>query len=159
MGGVVAGMNWQVDSLLLGIEADYQWGGLIADNDEPAELTDFALNGVATIRGRAGVVMDNTLLYLTGGLALLDTEFGGEVGPPGGTVHDSDSAWITGWTIGGGVEHAFSDALHGRLEYLYIDAPDQEYRLEDPNGFGGDVLMHFQGIHAIRAGLTYNFSL
>ena len=57
------------------------------------------------------------------------------------------------------MEHAFTDSLHGRLEYMYIGAPDASYRLEDPNGFGGDVDMHFQGIHQIRAGLTYNFML
>ena len=159
MGGVVAGLNWQMDSFVLGIEGDYQFGGQTADNDEPAEMTDFSINGLATVRARAGVAMDRTLLYVTGGVAFLDTEFGGDVGPVGGTVHDSDTAWLTGWAVGGGMEHAFTDGFHGRIEYLYIDAPDASYRLEDPNAFGGDVDMHFNGIHTVRAGLTYNFSL
>lgn len=159
MGGVVAGLNWQWDSMLLGIEGDYQFGGEIADNREPAEMTDFSINGMATIRARAGVVMDNALLYVTGGIAAADTEFGGEVGPIGNGFYDSDSAWVYGWTIGGGMEYAFTDALHGRLEYLYTALEDQDYRLEDANGFGGSIDMHFNGIHSIRAGLTYNFSL
>ncbi len=159
MGGFIAGFNWQMDSFLLGIEGDYQFGGKVADNEEPAEMTDISFNGMATIRARAGWVMDSTLLYVTGGLAMVDTEFGGEVGPIGNTVYDSDQAWAYGWTIGGGLEHAFSDALHGRIEYLYTQLEDQQYRLEDPNGFGGDVDMHFNGIHSIRAALTYNFSL
>ena len=42
---------------------------------------------------------------------------------------------------------------------LYMDAPGASYRLEDSNGFGGDVDMHFSGIHSIRAGVSYNFSM
>lgn len=159
MGGIVAGLNWQMDDFVLGVEADYQFGGEIANNEEPAEMTDFSINGLATVRARAGVVLDSTMLYLTGGVAFLDTEFGGDVGPNNNSVHDSDTAWLTGYAVGGGMEHAFSDSFHGRLEYLYIGAPGASYRLEDPNNFGGDVDMHFNGIHSIRAGLTYNFSL
>jgi outer membrane immunogenic protein len=159
MGGVVAGYNWQVDNFVLGIEGDYQIGTEIASNDDPAELTDMTFNGLATARVRGGVVLDQTMFYLTGGVALIDTEFGGEVGPAGAGAHDSQSAWVTGYAVGGGMEHAFTDSLHGRLEYMYIGASDASYRLEDPNGFGGDVDMHFQGIHQIRAGLTYNFML
>jgi outer membrane immunogenic protein len=158
-GGVLAGYNFQWDSFLMGIEGDYQFGGQIADNREPAEMTEMSFNGIATLRARAGFVVDNALIYATGGAAFIDSEFAGEVGPVGAGTDSSDTAWITGWTVGGGVEVAFSEGLHGRLEYLYIGAPDQSYRLEDNNGFGGDVDMHFDGIHSIRAGLTYNFTM
>jgi outer membrane immunogenic protein len=159
MGGVVAGLNWQWDDFVLGLEGDYQFGGTIADNDEPAEMSEFAINGMATVRARAGVVLDSTMLYVTGGAAFLDTEFSGEVGRGAGAFMASDTAWVMGYAVGAGMEHAFTDSFHGRLEYLYIDADDTSYRLEDPNNFGGDVDMHFNGIHSIRAGLTYNFSL
>jgi len=158
-GGVLAGWNYDFGGMVLGIEGDWAWDGKIADNDEPAERTEVAFDDVATIRARAGIPFDNTLIYATGGVAFANVEFSGEVGPVGNSVHDSDSDWVTGWTIGGGIEHAFSAGLHARLEYLYMDFPDTDFRLEDPNGFGGDVEEHFNGIHTIRAALTYNFSL
>ncbi len=159
MGGIVAGLNWQWDDFVLGVEGDYQFGGKIADNDEPAEMSELSINSMATVRARAGVVLDSTMFYVTGGVAFLDTEFGGEVGRGAGAFNATDTAWLAGYAVGGGMEHAFSDSFHGRLEYLYIGAPGASYRLEDPNNFGGDVDMHFNGIHSIRAGLTYNFSL
>jgi outer membrane immunogenic protein len=159
MGGVVAGFNYQMDSFLLGIETDYMWGGQIADNDEPAELTYYNMNGLGTVRARAGFVYDAALIYVTGGYAYANTEFGGEVGPAGAGTDSSDTAWLSGWTIGGGMEYAFTDFLHGRMEYLYTALEDGDFRLEDNNGFGGDVTMHTNGIHQIRAGITYNFSL
>ena len=45
---------------------------------------------------RGGVVLDQTMFYVTGGVAFIDTEFGGEVGPAGAGAHDSQSAWVTG---------------------------------------------------------------
>lgn len=159
MGGVIAGWNYQFDDFLVGIEGDYSWGGLVAQNRDPAERTEMYFDSMGTIRARGGVVLDNTLIYLTAGLAFIDARMTGEVGPLCCSFLDEDSQWVTGYVIGAGMEHAFSDSLHGRLEYLYIDAPGYKFRLEDPNNFGGDVHMHFTGIHAIRAGLTYNFSL
>jgi len=159
VGGALAGWNFDFDGFVVGIESDWAWGGEIADNNEPAELTDLSFNDIATIRARVGSAWDNTLFYATGGVAFADVEFGGEVGPAGAGANVDQSDWITGWTIGGGIEHAFESGLHARLEYLYIDLPDADFRLEDPNGFGGDIDEHFNGIHTIRAALTYNFSL
>lgn len=159
MGGFIAGINYQIDDFVVGIEGDYQWGGDIAQNRDPAELTELDFNSMATIRARAGVVFDSTLFYLTGGWGFVETEFSGEVGPPGFGFNDSDTQWVNGYVVGGGIEHAFNANFHARLEYLYMDVGDAEYRLEDPNGFGGDIDMHFDGIHSIRAGLTYNFSM
>ena len=55
-------------------------------------------NDIATIRGRAGFVQDNTMFYVTGGAAAVDTEFGGKVGPASENI--SDEKWVWGWTAG-----------------------------------------------------------
>lgn len=158
-GGLIVGWNYDFGGMIAGIEADWGWGGEIADNKEPAELTGVSFDNIITLRARAGRAFDNTLVYLTGGAAFVDVNFAGEVGPVGASFHDEDSDWVTGWTIGGGIEHAYTENLHGRLEYLFVGLPDTDFRLEDPNGFGGDITQHFDGIHMIRAALTYNFSM
>jgi len=154
-GGVLAGFNYEIaDDFLLGVEGDWGWAGKI-DNDDPNEATEMKINDIATLRGRAGMIFnDDTLFYATAGVAWVKTTFGGEVGDPADPNRPfiDDSQWTTGWTVGGGIEHAFNDWLHGRLEYLFVDLPDEKYDLEV-----GTVDLNFEGIHMVRAALTVDF--
>jgi outer membrane immunogenic protein len=148
-GGLLAGFNFEVgDGFVLGVEGDWGWAGKI-DNDDPDEATEMEIDDIATLRARAGFLSDDTLFYATGGVAWVKTTFGGEV--PGFGFID-DTHWTTGWTVGGGIEHAFNDYLHARLEYLYLGLPDEEYDLEV-----GTVDLDFEDVHLIRAGVTLNF--
>jgi outer membrane immunogenic protein len=156
-GGVLAGYNMDFGGWVLGIEGDWGWGGEVAQNRDPRELTDLSFDNIATVRARAGAAFDDTLVYVTGGAAFVNAEVGTDE-ISGVAYRAEDDAWLTGWVVGGGIEHAFTDWFHGRLEYLYMDLPSKEFRLEDPNGFGGFVDMDFDGIHMVRAALTYNFS-
>jgi len=160
-GGVLAGFNYEVgDGFVLGVEGDWAWAGKV-DNDDPVEATELKINDVATLRARAGIVFnDDTLFYATGGAAFVHTTFGGEVGDPCcDRPFIDDSQWTTGWTVGGGIEHAFNENLHARLEYLYIDLPDETYDLSTGIALnpGGSVDVNFEGIHMVRAGLSYSF--
>ena len=112
-GGFLLGWNYQIDSFVMGIEGDWAFGGTVATNDEPGIDTDLSFNNIATLRARAGFALNNTLLYFSGGLAAVDMEFGAVM-----STSESDSAWVYGWTVGGGLEHAFSQNFSGRIEYL-----------------------------------------
>ena len=88
--GVGAGQNWQFGHTVLGIDGDYNWANVDKTRDlasggfrpEPeivatavtaalpqANTTRFQMNEFATIRGRAGLALDRTLVYATAGLA------------------------------------------------------------------------------------------
>jgi outer membrane immunogenic protein len=153
-GGVLAGWNYQIDSFVMGIEGDWAFGGTVATNDEATVDTDLSFNNIATLRARAGFALDNTLLYFTGGLAAVDMEFGAVMSDPN---EYSDSAWVYGWTVGGGLEHAFSQNFSGRIEYLYVDLDDSDYSTTDSALTVLDATQSFNDIHMVRAGLTYNF--
>ena len=150
-GGILGGWNYQIDSFVMGIEGDWAFGGDVATNDDPLVLTDLSFNNIATLRARAGFALDNTLLYFTGGLAAVDMEFGAVIAD-----HVSDSKWAYGWTIGGGLEHAFTPSFSGRIEYLYVAMDDADFSLVDA---AEHIRWHagFNDIHMVRAGLTYNF--
>ena len=74
-GGVGVGYNWQPNCALFGIELDYSWASINANKF----ITDGGINdtldissrlqGFGTLRARTGVVVDNVLIYVTGGLA------------------------------------------------------------------------------------------
>lgn len=155
--GAKIGADYQYDSFVFGVAADWAFGGEIATNDDPSEDTYLNMNHLATARARLGYASGNTLIYATGGFAAAEMEFGGAVGPAG--VDDSDAQWTYGWTVGGGIEHAFTDSLSVSLEYLYIDLADTTHTLSDGAGSGGDVEMIYNDMHTIRAGLNYRFSL
>jgi outer membrane immunogenic protein len=151
--GALAGWNYQIDSFVLGIEGDWAFGGTVATNDDPLVLTDLSFNNIATLRARAGFALDNTLLYFTGGLAAVDAEFGAVVV----ATPDSASQWIYGWTVGGGLEHAFTQNFSGRIEYLYVNLPDTDFNGLTDGVDTFDATQSFNDIHMVRAGLTYNF--
>ena len=150
--GVLGGWNYQIDSFVMGIEGDWALGGTVATNDEPGVDTDLNFNHVATLRARAGLAFDNTLLYFTGGLAVVEEEFEAMMASA-----ESDSQWVYGWTAGGGLEHAFSQNLSGRIEYLYVSLPDADFSMTDSATTTFDATQEFNNIHMVRAGLSYNF--
>src|SRR5204863_7149612 len=77
-------------------------------------LYDVDLSG--NIRGRIGVaVMPTTLIYAAGGLALAEFKFRENSRPI------QNKELLAGWTIGAGVDQAFTKNLIGRVEFLYAD--------------------------------------
>lgn len=94
IGGAQAGYNWQVNSLVFGIEGDISftdWGqssatfgsGDVTDLGGTGGLdaSDYAfgsasaeLDFLASVRGRLGFAMQNVMIYGTGGVAWADAE-------------------------------------------------------------------------------------
>src|SRR5262249_60816460 len=78
--GAQIGYNLQKGCTLFGIEADWNWADLNADTRILPILAPAGLNNTlgtrienfGTIRTRTGVVVDQLLLYVTGGLAWAD---------------------------------------------------------------------------------------
>jgi outer membrane immunogenic protein len=138
VGGVGAGYDMQHRNWVFGLAADFSGTGItmstvdntiIQNNGTPfgngflsaRETVDW----LATIRGRAGFVVDKRVLfYATGGLAgggfnyRAQTDFN-----PGGFadyVADINRIRI-GWTVGAGAEYAIHHHWHAGVEYLYYE--------------------------------------
>jgi outer membrane immunogenic protein len=158
MGGVIAGYNFQMDDLVVGIEGDWSWGGKnIAKNS--LDLIEYDLDSIATLRGRIGWAMDDTLLYVTGGAAWADGSMTGTyLAPPAPGVPTTETVDKShmGWTIGGGLEHAFTDSVHFRLEYLYADLGNEDYVFGAGCVCEGLADLDLK-IHTVRAAITWNF--
>src|SRR6266566_4523160 len=114
-GGTV-GYNWQMGSLVLGIEADAAW----ADINDSIGTIDTAFFGskiqdMGTVRGRVGYAVNQVLFYGTGGFAWADNKV--TIGALGTSL--SDSQVHTGWTAGAGIEYMFAPHWSLKGEYLY----------------------------------------
>lgn len=116
--GGYTGYNYQMGSWVMGLEGDvkYDWN---SDNLDlggiPMELET---NWSGSLRARLGYAFDRTLVYTTGGYAFTNAELRDR------DSGDSDDKTFHGWTIGAGVEHAFTENLIGRVEYRYTDYGD-----------------------------------
>jgi len=93
-------------------------------NGDPTELAinlDDKVRWFGTLRTRTGVVVDNLLLYATGGLALAKTRNSWQaVDESTLTETFTDSATRWGWTAGVGTEWALSNNLSIKSEALYV---------------------------------------
>ena len=58
-----------------------------------------------------------------------------------------------GWTVGAGIEQAFTDRITGRIEYRYTDLGEGNFRSVPANSIDESELT----FHALRAGLSVRF--
>jgi outer membrane immunogenic protein len=122
-GGVVGGYNHQIDDAVFGVEADWGMSNAIVTNNDPGAGYTFTLDSIATLRGRVGFALDDTLLFLTAGGAWAR----GDLNSTTGGVADHLKHDHFGWTVGAGMEHAVTDQLRIRFDYLYTQLADGNY--------------------------------
>src|SRR3954447_8947880 len=163
IGGLLAGMNWQTGIFVYGLEGDFGVSRLRGHGfpapgplpgppppgplltPVPPNLYDVDLSG--NIRGRIGVaVMPTTLIYAAGGLALAQFKFREDGGPI------QNKELLAGWTIGAGVDQAFTKNLIGRIEYLYADYGHKDFVVAP-----GDIYNIGFKAQTVRGALMWKF--
>jgi outer membrane immunogenic protein len=132
--GPQLGYNWQSGCALFGLETDWSWTSVknnvfSTDGDGAAVDTlrvDSHLRWFGTARARAGVVVDNLLLYATGGLAFanFDRTFTYFQDAPAtlGVFSSSDTRF--GLVGGVGAEWALANNWSIKGELLYMRFED-----------------------------------
>jgi outer membrane immunogenic protein len=159
--GAHAGYNFQFGSFVVGVEGDIE--GVFGDDDDDFDVititgpsgpvTSYAiganqLDWQGSIRARAGFAFDRTLVYATGGFA-----FGGLSGGfSNDGLFDDDDDTASGYTIGLGVEHAFTNNLTARLEYRYTAFDEINTRFDNVEIDGDDF-----DFHTVRLGVSFKF--
>lgn len=138
-GGGYVGANWLLGNFVFGAEADVLASGV--EGDEGGLNVDQGVNG--SLRARAGIALDQFLLYGTGGVAATDVQVSA-----GG---DSDNATLWGWTAGAGAETMLTDNITARVEYRYTDYEDETFTLNGGAG-EGDLTTH-----SVRGGIGFKF--
>ena len=120
-----------------------------------AGVFDSARDGVqASIRGRLGVAFDRVLLYATGGVAFV-SQLNSYINTVTGAT-DPLSHTRVGYTVGGGIEYAFTNNMSARVEYRYTDYGSSTDNLV--NSTGGVVnVTHRETNNRVQAGFSYKF--
>jgi outer membrane immunogenic protein len=166
IGGGQIGYNWQLGSLVFGVEGDLAWrhGTDAATFTSGNVFGDFAAfsteqNWAGTVRPRVGLAASHWLLYGTGGVA-----FGGfkhaytETRPGVLTRTFADSDTKAGWTAGGGVEYAFTTQWSLGVEYLYMDFGTTTLAQPATPPLPASTAAFDDKSHVLRAKLNYKFN-
>jgi outer membrane immunogenic protein len=136
-GGVQGGYNWQRGAFVFGGEADIQ----LSAADDTLSPFEFSNPWFGTVRGRAGVALNNVLLYGTAGLAY------GEL--RANTFNLAESHVSLGWTAGLGIEVGLTPRWSAKAEWLYLDLSGRNFSLTGTSeGLAADLL---------RMGVNYRF--
>lgn len=130
MAGGVIGANYQIGSLVVGVEGEFNWSRIDGSSGVidigPPNLGDTFYTDVESyqaLKGRIGfAAWDRALLYIDGGAAWGQVVHQYNDPPPFGGPGISFSATNneTGWIIGGGFEYALSPNWSARIEYDYV---------------------------------------
>jgi outer membrane immunogenic protein len=170
-GGLQGGYNWQSGCTIFGVEADWSWSDLTisklnSDGNGGSQDTlnvESKMRWFGTARVRSGVIVDNLLLYVTGGLAYANfdrsfTFF--QDGPPATGVFSSDKTKI-GWTAGVGTEWAWTPNWSVKSEFLYMRFKEDGLTVAGNGTFGAAGqsyrLDSQDSMWVTRAGLNYRF--
>jgi len=174
IGGGQIGYNWQFSpNWVFGLESDIAY----TDLRDTTRVTTTALVGGAslnntfasrleylgTVRGRVGYAFDRTLIYATGGLAYGEVENSVNFFGPAGQLQftGANRETKTGYTVGAGIEHAFTQNWSLKGEYLYYDLGRETVNVAVIPGNGGGGTGYNSTFrndgHVVRAGINYRF--
>jgi outer membrane immunogenic protein len=168
-GGGQLGCNWQFDPRwVAGLEGDINYihasrgQSFRIGGEDTVQQT--RLRWLATVRARFGYAWGPSYLYATGGLALGDVKSSVTVtsvqNPAHITYSGSSSSTRAGWTVGAGFEHAFTNRLSLKLEYLHFDLGTADYgvpRVDLAAAAPWTATAKVSG-DIVRAGINYKFT-
>jgi outer membrane immunogenic protein len=160
-GGGQLGANYQFGAGVIGLEADINWANAKQSYVDPnwPSTHNMKMDWFATVRGRAGLTVDRALLYVTGGLALINQDVnaqGSITGVCGGSCFSLKET-TAGIAVGAGAEYAFAGPWSAKMEYLYLATPAKVVADQFVAANASDVFRVKTETQVIRAGINYRF--
>jgi outer membrane immunogenic protein len=175
-GGLYAGFNFQMQQLVLGVEADVGFGPGSSVTSPSLNFLNAAggniggtrdgLNWNGHLRARAGWALGQFMPYVAVGLALAEQRLGNVITvgstPTSATLFGPRTISRTGYSLGVGGEFMFTRNILGRIEYIFDDYGTNTGGLGafDANVFGAGATGNVRSrltTNTVRAGLAYKF--
>jgi outer membrane immunogenic protein len=167
--GGQAGYNWQAGAAVLGVESDIDWTSASAsrafglDNTPPfgPGAEHFRMDGFASLRARAGLALDRSLVYVTAGPAI--GHFRENVVASDGSFTSPWTGWAPGPAAGAGFAYRLDPHWSVRAEFLHLAFADRVVNCVPGTAIAatdGCSVAHTQYANSAalaRVGLDYSF--
>ncbi len=170
LAGGQIGANYQVDSWVLGFEAQVSWTNFKGSSACPMNVVPVTpgfsgaadctvkLDSMGTIAARLGWAFDRLLIYGKGGAAWTNDSYQVLL------IADKPLLFSTnelrwGWMAGIGVEYAFTDSWSAKIEYNHMDLGTDSLRFVEQ---GGNVFIDTnfrERIDIVKVGVNYRFGV
>lgn len=160
LGGGQIGFNYQMNSWVLGVEADFSGSNADATQTVINTATNNAdratekLRWTSLVTARVGYALDRALLYVRGGAAFGGFRFDAQDLVTGGAASSNYNQ--AGWTVGAGVEYALNANWSVRAGYDYLAFGNKTLTLTDSTGATTQVTVK-QDVHQFKSGVNYRF--
>lgn len=163
-GGGTVGANWQLGSVVVGVEGDLGFmdlsGAGIIPSSVPTAHQDITLDGglYGDITGRLGFALGRTFVYGKGGWAYFDGDAKQVTTNPGYTPTSTGA--FNGWVYGGGLEYMLNECLSMKVEYLHYQFGEQggaQTSVSDPPIGFVYTNEHQLDADSVKIGLNYRF--
>ena len=115
--GILAGYNYQAGNVVLGVEGDFEgWTvGKIRYTSITGDFLTAHSKWGGSVRGRLGFAADRALFYVAGGAAFVSSKT--SIPTTGISIGGDDTR--VGWTVGAGIDYAFTNNWFTGVEYRY----------------------------------------
>ena len=172
-GGGQIGYNFQAGMFVFGVEADFQGSNIKDTLTINTAVVGFVpgfhtasqqLDWFGTLRGRLGVAAGSALLYVTGGLAYGQVQYGLSYNFSLSLDFQNLTAKNTeaGWTAGAGIEWGFAPNWSVKAEYLFVDLGDATFTTVGtgrPANIATSYTANYENqYHLARLGINYRFN-
>jgi outer membrane immunogenic protein len=155
---VNAGYNYQMGSIVLGVETDIGYSTTSAKNSyfNGSFTHSSKLSSLGTVRARLGYAVDRALFYATGGFAYAGIK--DSLIAAGDNNVLSKGGMRYGWAAGGGIEYAVTNNWTVRAEALYAKFNSKAGAATNVRGACSNCRYGFKNSAVVaRAGVNYKF--
>ena len=137
-GGGTIGVNAQFSNFVVGAEFEAAGSNIRNSFSFPLVSETDTLQAFGSATARAGVALDNILIYGKGGYSAVSYNVKGNSAFFGAT---NFTQTYHGYTLGAGVEYGFTPNWSAKVEYLWAKYPD----------------IFTSGVQTVKVGINYRF--
>jgi outer membrane immunogenic protein len=164
-GGMVGGLigyNYQINSFVLGAQADYNGANISGrSNVINTGLSDTyftQINSYGDVKGLAGYAFGPALFFVDGGFAFGALKHRYDAAGNGGAANSFvNDTTQTGWTIGVGVDYLFAQNWAAGLEYDFVDLGKSSIQYSATPASNRSTWS--DAFSVVKATLTYRFDI
>jgi outer membrane immunogenic protein len=170
LAGGTLGANYQIDSWVIGFEAQASWTNFKGSSDCPMQVVGAVppigaatctvkLDSMGTVAARLGWAFDRLLIYGKGGAAWTNNSYQVLLLAQDKALLFSANELRWGWMAGIGLEYAFTDSWSAKIEYNHMDLGTDSLRYTDQSG---NVFLDSnfkQRFDIVKVGVNYRFGV